>query len=193
MGVAISFAVARWLGNASVEHVQRIGSPAPTTTVGSLLATFHDGTQLVGGSIQPGVYVSSAGMLGCSWERLSGLSGSLEEILASGDPAGQAIVEVRSTDAAFSSRDCGSWSGLVDAQPVVSFGDGDWAVHHNIAPGRWAAAGAAGCRWERATGYAHERGEIVAEYSGEGQVSVDIAPTDVRFSTAGCGTWINAD
>lgn len=45
----------------------------------------------------------------CYWERLSGFGGQLEDIIANGNPSGQAIVTIAPTDVAFKSQRCGTW------------------------------------------------------------------------------------
>ena len=70
---------------------------------------FGDGTWVVGEDIEPGVYRNNGGGW-CYWERLSGLSGEFGDIIANGAPEGQAVVEISSSDAAFSSEGCGTWT-----------------------------------------------------------------------------------
>lgn len=68
-----------------------------------------DGMWLVGKQIQPGVYQSNAGA-SCYWERLAGLSGSYADLIDNGGfRRGPKLVEVRSSDFAFSSQRCGEW------------------------------------------------------------------------------------
>ena len=45
--------------------------------------TFGDGTHVVGLDIQPGIYRAPGGDT-CIWQRLSGLSGEYQDIIASG-------------------------------------------------------------------------------------------------------------
>lgn len=71
---------------------------------------FGDGTWVVGEDIEPGVYRNSGDGSYCYWERLSGLSGEFDDIIANGAPDGPAVVEIASSDAAFSSQGCDSWS-----------------------------------------------------------------------------------
>lgn len=61
-----------------------------------------------------------------------------------------------------------------------------------ITPGRWVTEGpTASCYWERASGFTHESNERIANDIGDGQRAVDIAATDVRFSTSDrCGAWV---
>lgn len=72
--------------------------------------SFGDGTFLVNKDIQPGTYRNTAGYDSCYWVRLSGTSGSFSDILANGNPSGQAIVTIQATDNAFTSQRCGTWT-----------------------------------------------------------------------------------
>jgi hypothetical protein len=78
---------------------------------------------------------------------------------------------------------------------VDSFGDGDWAVGQQIAPGQWSTTGAAkslGCSWTKASGFTHTDREVIASEDPPLPATVDIAATDVRFTSDGCGTWTKA-
>lgn len=70
--------------------------------------SFGDGTYLIGTDIQPGTYRTEAAG-NCYWERLAGLGGNLEDIIANDLPSGAAIVEIASSDVAFSTQGCGTW------------------------------------------------------------------------------------
>lgn len=70
------------------------------------------GTFAVGPQLAPGRWRSDSEGL-CYWERLSGLTGTLGEVLASGTATGRVEVEVLPTDVAFGSLGCGPW------QPVA--------------------------------------------------------------------------
>lgn len=72
--------------------------------------SFGDGTFLVNKDVQPGTYRNPAGYDSCYWQRSSGTSGSFDEILANGNPSGQAIVTIQATDNAFTSQRCGTWT-----------------------------------------------------------------------------------
>jgi len=81
-------------------------TPAPRTS-------FGDGTWLVGVDIAPGTYRTTVPGNGCMWQRLSGLSGTYEDIIAWGAPnSGQALVAIAPSDLAFSTDACGQWSLL---------------------------------------------------------------------------------
>jgi hypothetical protein len=66
------------------------------------------GTFAVGRQLAPGRWRSDGPDL-CYWERLSGLTGTLGEVLASGTAPGPAEVEVLPTDVGFGSLGCGTW------------------------------------------------------------------------------------
>jgi hypothetical protein len=160
---------------------------APTTTAPPLPG-FGAGTQLVGTDVQPGRYTSEGGTT-CYWERLSGLSGTFEEIIVNATVEGQAIVEIVAGDAAFSSSGCGRWTVYqAPPSPVTEFGSGDWVVGEQIVPGRYQADGEL-CYWERAGGFTHDFGEILANGLPEGRAVVEIPAGDARFTSSGCGTW----
>lgn len=172
-------------------------APATTTSASGPPATagddagFGPGNQVVGDDIEPGVYMATELESFCYWERLSGLGGSLDEVIVNDIPSGQAIVEILPGDTAFSSDGCGPWTAYQPPQePADTFGDGDWAVGEQIQPGRYEAESTdeLGCYWERSSGFTHELEEIIANDVPEGRVVVEIEPGDVRFSST-CGTW----
>ena len=74
------------------------------------VSRFGSGMHLVGSDIEPGTYRARAGRDGCFWERLSGLGGDIDDIIA-GDIVydGSAFVTIAATDRAFSSEGCGQW------------------------------------------------------------------------------------
>jgi hypothetical protein len=75
--------------------------------------SFGDGAWLVGVDIAPGTYRTTVPGNGCMWQRLSGLSGTYEDIIAWGAPnSGQALVAIAPSDLAFSTDACGEWSLL---------------------------------------------------------------------------------
>lgn len=87
--------------------------PAPTSTQPPAptgpTTSFGDGTWMVGQDIAPGTYKTSTSG-SCYWERLKGLSGQFEDIIANGlGSGGQVIVTIAESDKAFRSQDCGTW------------------------------------------------------------------------------------
>lgn len=77
------------------------------------------------------------------------------------------------------------------AGPKTTFGNGQYRVGVDIAPGTYVAPGGSGCYWERqATFGGGSLGDIIAnDLSRGGQVVVTIAASDKGFKTSGCGTW----
>jgi hypothetical protein len=89
---------------------------APAQPAGSL-TTFKDGTYEIGngpGLIAAGKYRTTVptDTFGCYWERLKGLSGQFNDIIANGnaDPGNPVIVTIAPTDKAFRVAGCGTWS-----------------------------------------------------------------------------------
>ncbi len=66
-----------------------------------------DGVWLVGSDIRAATY--RGGGDGCYWARLSGTGGGLGDIIANGNPSGQAIVTISRSDEAFETQNCGQW------------------------------------------------------------------------------------
>jgi len=77
--------------------------------------TFGSGTWEVGVDIEAGTYVSrrdtnvSFSNPFCSWERLSGLGGTISETITAGLTDGNAIVEIEPDDIGFTSIGCEEW------------------------------------------------------------------------------------
>ena len=164
----------------------------PPTTTTTVPVYFSDGTWLIGNDIAAGVYqtAEASGTFGCYWERLSGLSGGFDDIIANDNPDGIAIVEIMDSDEAFSSERCGDWiDPQVHDPALTTFGDGDWMVGTQIAPGRYRNTGGGACYWERVSGWSGGFGDILANDNVDGSTIVDISGSDVGFSTARCGTW----
>jgi hypothetical protein len=73
--------------------------------------SFGDGMYIVGTDIQPGTYKSS-GQQGCYYARLSGFSGSTDDIIANDNTDAPAIVTIAATDKGFQSENCGTWKKM---------------------------------------------------------------------------------
>ena len=80
----------------------------PTPTPGPS-AAFGEGVYIVGVDILPGTY-RNAGTASCYWARLSGFSGSLDDIIANSNVDGPAVVTIQATDTGFESIRCGTWA-----------------------------------------------------------------------------------
>ncbi len=83
-------------------------SPADSAVTASLTDPFSGGTFIVGTDIAAGPWRHDAPGQ-CFWQRLSGFSGDLDEIITeqSDDPQ---VVEIAETDAGFFSEYCGTWT-----------------------------------------------------------------------------------
>jgi hypothetical protein len=156
---------------------------------------FGAGTYLVGTDIAAGRYFSNPSN-GCYWERLSGLGGTLGEILANdfiGFTAAQWIVDIRGSDKAFrADAHCGTWYNTPRAGVQSSITQGVWLVGAQITPGTYRSSVSSGCYWERLRDFTGNLSGIIAnEYvSSPGPQLVTISASDVGFSTDNdCGTW----
>lgn len=76
----------------------------------------------------------------------------------------------------------------VAAGGQTSFRSGTLRVNVNIAPGRY-MTNASSCYWERLKGFSGSLDDIIANENASGRSIVDIAPSDVGFSSSRCGTW----
>jgi hypothetical protein len=156
-------------------------------------STVGDGTHIVGSDIAPGRYRARSLRGLCYWERLSGFSGEFKDIIANDTATGSStVVDISLTDKGFSSSGCGKWT--LDLAPVTvnttaPFADGTYIVGVDIAPGTWRSSGGDICYWERLSGFSGEFKDIIANDTESGQATVTIAPSDVGFSTSGCGEW----
>jgi hypothetical protein len=84
--------------------------PTPTPEPIGPSTTFADGTHVVGIDIEPGTYHSNESWAGgCYWERLSGFSGDLDDVIVNEFTSLPRYVEIKASDMAFKSLDCGWW------------------------------------------------------------------------------------
>ena len=95
-------AAAKATANAQRKAAEEAARNQPKTS-------FGDGTFLVNKDIAPGTYRTSNATGYCYYERLSGTSGTFDDIIANGNPDGQAIITIAPSDVAFKSARCGSW------------------------------------------------------------------------------------
>lgn len=164
---------------------------APTTTSSLPQPAFGSGTHLVGDDIQPAVYETGQveGPFGCYWERLSGLSGELDDIIANGNVAGHDVVEIAADDAAFGT-DCDAWYDLTEREPLLTtIPEGKWVLNSHIRAGTYEAPGGDSCYWERLSGLSGTLDDVIANDLPQGPAIVEISSSDVAFNSAGCGDW----
>lgn len=131
-------------------------------------------------------------MSGCYWERLSGFSGGLSDVIANGLSNVHQVVSIAPTDAGFSTKGCGTWTSNLSAlttSPTAPFGDGVFIVGTDISAGTWSAPGGSGCYWERLSGFSGELSDVIANDFGTTTPVVTISSSDVGFTSDGCGAW----
>ncbi|MDJ0499200.1 MAG: S8 family serine peptidase [Acidimicrobiia bacterium] len=80
-------------------------TPSPTSNFGG-------GAFLVGTEVAAGTWRNSNSSEGCYWERLSGFSGELSDIIANSFTFDIQTVTVMAGDVGFSSAGCGTWSKI---------------------------------------------------------------------------------
>lgn len=107
-----SLAVATPTATETASNVDPVQSQAGLTSSPEAApqTAFRDGTYRVGTDISPGTYLNAGLTERCYWVRLSGFSGTVEDIIANDNPQGQAFVTIDSSDKAFTSYKCGTWT-----------------------------------------------------------------------------------
>lgn len=152
---------------------------------------FGDGTYQVGTDIKPETYRTREGSSGCYYERLKGFSGEFDDILANGNTNAPAIIEIKPTDAGFTSQGCGTWtknlSAITDSK--TSFDEGAYIVGTDIEPGTYKNSGSGACYYERLKGFSGDFNSIIANGNTEAPTVVTIEATDAGFQSQDCGTW----
>jgi hypothetical protein len=156
---------------------------------------FGQGTHLVNTDIAAGRYFGVPSD-GCYWERLSGLGGTLNDVIANefiGFSAGQWIVDIKGSDRAFKTDpDCGTWFNSPRAGTQNTVKPGVWLVGNQVAPGTYRTNASDGCYWERRRHFEGNLNGIIANdfVSGGGSVIVSIAAGDAGFQADdACGEW----
>jgi hypothetical protein len=154
---------------------------------------FGDGTFRVGADIPPGTYRAINTSAGCYWERLSGFSGTFEDVIANNFTTSPDVVTISPTDTGFSSERCGIWTAdlsPITGNPTAPFGAGKVIIGTDVAPGTWRNSdSSAGCYWERLSGFSGTFGDVIANGFSSSPQIVTIAPGDVGFASSRCGTW----
>jgi hypothetical protein len=165
--------------------------PPPSPTI----RTFDPGQYLVGSQLPPARYEMN-GSQGCYWERQSGLSGSLDDIIANDFRGfdGRVIVDIAASDVGFElDGDCGPMSTYAGSSAYASvITPGSHVVGQHILAGTYVSTVRSGCYWERLTSFGGDFDSIIANdfVSTAGQQFVTILDSDVGFfSDADCGNW----
>ncbi len=169
-------------------------TPAPPAPK-SPATSFGDGNYVVSTDIQPGTYRTRVGSPGCYYARLSGFSGSMDEILANNNTDFPAVITIPSSDKGFQSSSCGTWtqdlSEITSSQ--TSFGDGIFIVGTDMLPGTYRSSGSTGCYYARVSGFSGTDGEILANDNTDTAAVVTILASDKGFVSSNCGTWVKID
>lgn len=163
--------------------------PSPTTNPNIVSPGMH----LVGTDLQPGLYMGQTGegRSSCYWQRLKGLSGTLDDIIANDNGEGRYYIEVRPSDYALETRCTLLYLPTMPA-PVDPFPQnilpGTYLVNIDIQPGTYQGQAGTGvlesCYWARLSNVAGGFNGILANDNAVGQYYVQISPSDFAFHTA---------
>lgn len=109
----------------------------------------------------------------------------IEDVFVSSQP------EVPRDKAAITVDEITSVRCPINDDGVQTISDGMNIVGSDIQPGVYRASGSTlGCYWARLSGFTGAGSDIIAnDFSSDGQVVVEILPTDKAFKTTGCGSW----
>jgi hypothetical protein len=167
-------------------------TPAPPTQTPEPAGySFTDGTKLVPSEVQATTYRRRQGGGNCYWARLSGLGGTLGEIITNENTSYPEVVTIGPGDKAFQSRGCGRWTqdlSSITNSPTDPFKDGTYQVGVDIAPGTWRADATSTCYWARLRNFGGGLDGIIANGNDPGPV-VTISASDKGFRSSRCGTW----
>ena len=164
---------------------------------------FGSGSYLVGVHIEPGTYIAvPITRAGCRWSRVDGFTGQGTDTIASGTSDHRWVVEIAPSDTGFVSHRCGTWRSVGNALqlgPFQEFSDGTYRVGKGIVPNTYVAnvptqsfiggVPVANCKWRKISGFGHTEAEIIDSGNGKGKIEVTIAPSDIGFTSQGCGKW----
>lgn len=160
---------------------------AKGSSTNPLAGGFGNGTHIVGSQVKAGRYVTTNAGNFCYWERLSGFSGSFDEIISNEIGSGaHLVVDILSTDKGFKTNGCGTWVPY-SPKPAAKITDGDWVVNDEIAAGLWQSSESKDCYWARLRDFQGSLDSIITNELSSNLVQIE--PTDVGFSSSRCGTW----
>lgn len=155
------------------------------------LSQLDTGMYIIGRDIQAGIYKGQAGSEfgdSCYWERMSGVSGEFEDILANDNSVGSFYVDIKETDFAFQ---VGCPMTPIESIPLpeeflTTLDAGTYLIGRDIQAGIY--KGQAGddfsgsCYWERLSGVSGDFNDIIANDNATGQFYIEVAPTDFALS-----------
>ncbi|MFB7716729.1 hypothetical protein [Nocardia sp. NPDC056100] len=98
-----------WATGLALAATAVLSSTGTASAVGTSMGT--DSIFTVGTDIQAGTYTTSTALSTCAWARLSALTPSATAVLETGGAVnGSATVTIQSTDIAFFTTGCGTWT-----------------------------------------------------------------------------------
>src|SRR5690606_25822592 len=159
---------------------------------------FGAGVWEVGTEIPPGTYVTVApdGAFDyCYWARLSGFSGSFDDIIANDnlDSGARGRVTISDSDTGVEFTGPCRWVEESESEPVNvgdEVGPGVWRVGDEIAPGTYVTTAPDGsfdyCYWARLSGFSGELDEVLAndliEPGSRGRVEISSSDVGIKFT-----------
>lgn len=177
---------------ASISKTLRVNPISPPATP-DFPYSFGAGLRIVGTDIEAGTYRTQSAGRNCFWERLSGLDGTIDQIVAKAFNDGPAIVTIAGKDRAFNSRGCARWTqdlSPITADPNAPFGQGVYRVGVDISPGIWQARHEGSCYWRRLGGFGWTAKDVIeAGFDPAATTVVLIEASDKGFESSQCGTW----
>lgn len=129
---------------------------------------------------------------GCYWARLSGTTGSLDDIIANEITNASTIVTIAGSDRAFESERCSTWRAVQDTYPIQPssiWGNGAYVVGKHIRPGTYRSTASDDCYYARLSGFGGDLGDIIVNDITDNSVLITISSRDVGFTSTRCGTW----
>ncbi|HEY5596944.1 MAG TPA: PKD domain-containing protein [Candidatus Bipolaricaulota bacterium] len=172
---------------------QTVRVQAPRPAEPQFPYTFGSGLYLVGEDIEPGTYRTRSPGNECFWERLKGVDGTQDAIIAREYNDGPAVVQIKGRDGAFRSQGCARWTkdlSPVTAHPDAPFGQGVFIVGTDISPGIWVSEDTGRCYWTRLAGFSWEPEDVLADgFERNTPVAVLVEDGDAGFASSECGAW----
>src|SRR5207253_9296788 len=93
------------------------------------------------------------------------------------------------SDSVFETRGNGTWVPYLRRDAcLTSFGPGTYVVGEEIVPGRYRSSSDGGS-YQRLSNFGGRSSGTIDIGSLDGPTVVEILPTDVGFTSRGCGTW----
>lgn len=179
------------LAPATTTTITSTTTSTTSTTSTTVPGSFIDGTKVLGVNFTSGRYATSTASLSiCYWERLREFSGSISDVIANNiAPGTRVIVDILTSDAGFKTSRCGTWTPWSPVVPAT-VGDGAYVVNTEIQPGLWSATFSGSCYWERVSSFNGSLSSIIANAYTYTSAVIRIQPTDVGFTSHGCGNWV---